>query len=55
MIIEKIDNDDEYRQMPSRKEKVHFKLTDKEFRYLGMIITPNTHQLYEANYGKWMN
>lgn len=34
------------------KEKVGFKWTDKGFRYLGVIITPNVSQLYDANYGK---
>ena len=34
------------------KEKVHFKWTNKGFRYLGIIITPSPAQLFEANYGK---
>lgn len=34
------------------KEKVGFKWTDKGFRYLGVIITPNVSQLFDANYGK---
>lgn len=36
------------------KDKVHFKWTEKGFRYLGIIITPGTPQLFEANYGKLM-
>ncbi len=34
------------------KEKVHFRWTEEGFRYLGIIITPSTAQLFEANYGK---
>ncbi len=34
------------------KEKVHFRWTEKGFRYLDIIITPSTEQLFEANYRK---
>lgn len=34
------------------KEKVNFRWTEKGFRYLGVIITPQVSQLYDANYVK---
>ncbi len=35
--------------------RVHFRWTNKGFRYLGIIITPLTSQLFDANYGKLIN
>ena len=32
--------------------KVHFKWTNKGFRYLSIIITPTSSKLFESNYGK---
>lgn len=34
------------------KDKVQFQWTTKGFRYLAIIVTPDTLQLFEANYGK---
>lgn len=36
-------------------EKVNFNWSPNGFRYLGIIITPDTSQLYKANYGKLIN
>ena len=34
------------------KERVHFRWTETGFRPLGIMITPGTAQLFEANYGR---